>query len=210
MLSGQLSSQTGAQSLDGSVALKHLVSVSRQWGLPLLACKLDVQAAFDTLNHEAVARFLASLGSHQESKLLLDVITRSRVTLSFANVTWEQGLKRGVLQGSAFSAELFARTLDFFVAPLTGEWARTETTWIRDSRGVPLFAIIYADDILLLATSTGQLVRMLNGLQDTLEAIGLQLARGKCQYIRSPDPPSSQVGFMSPSRRSSPSSPWGS
>ena len=79
--------------------------------------KLDVQAAFDTLSHEAVARFLASLGAHQESKLLLDIIIRSKVTLTFANMTWEQGLKRGVLQGSAFSAELFARTLDFYVAP---------------------------------------------------------------------------------------------
>lgn len=118
MPSGQLSSQPGAQTLDGSAALKHIVYLSRQWGLPLIACKLDVQAAFDTLRHDAVARFLASLGPAEESKLLLDLVLRSEVTLSFANATWKQKLRRGVLQGSAVSAELFARTLDFFIAPL--------------------------------------------------------------------------------------------
>ena len=56
-----------------------------------------------------------------------------------------------------------------------------------------MFAIIFADDILLLATSRDQLVRMLNSLQDTLGAIGLLLARHKCQYIRSPDLPKMPV-----------------
>ncbi|CAE7252743.1 unnamed protein product [Symbiodinium sp. KB8] len=57
MPTGQLSAQKGAQSLDGSVALKHLVHLSRQWGLPLLACKLDIQAAFDTEEVDEVACF---------------------------------------------------------------------------------------------------------------------------------------------------------
>ena len=183
----------GAESLDGSVALKNLVCLSRRWGLPLLACKLDVQAAFDTLSHDAVARFFSSMGARQESKLLLELITRSEVSLSFANLNWTQQLKRGVLQGSAFSAKVFARTLDFYVAPLLLEWRDTEATWIRGSSGEPLFAIIFADDILLLATSKDQLVRMLNNLQDTLGAIGLHLAKGKCQFIRSPDLPKEPV-----------------
>ena len=63
------------------------------------------------------------------------------------------------------------------MSPLITGWSTSEVTWIRDSSGMPLFAIIYADDILLLATSSGQLVRMLNSLQDRLEAIGLHLAR---------------------------------
>ena len=103
-----------------------------------------------------------------------------------------EATERG-LEGSAVSAELFARTLDFFIAPLFATWGRTESTWIRDSLGTPLYAIVYADDILLLATSATQLTRMLNELQDTLEAIGLRLARGKCHYIRSPDLPATPV-----------------
>ncbi|CAE7493906.1 unnamed protein product [Symbiodinium sp. CCMP2592] len=201
MASGQLSSQVGAQALDGSVALKHLIHLSRQWGLPLLACKLDIQAAFDTLSHESVARFLSSLGAHQEARLLLRLITQAEVSLSFANVTWRQRLKRGVLQGSAYSAELFARTLDYYLTPLLEEWARTEVTWVRSSDGTPLFAIIFADDILLLATNTAQLARMLGSLQDCLQAIGLHLARAKCQLIRSPDLPPERVpprGFPEP------------
>ncbi|CAE7653091.1 unnamed protein product [Symbiodinium sp. CCMP2592] len=82
MGSGQLSSQVGAQALDGSVALKHVIHLSRQWGLPLLACKLDIQAAFDTLSHESVS-------------------------LSFANVTWRQ--KVGRWPNAAYSLTLLWR-----------------------------------------------------------------------------------------------------
>ena len=125
------------------------------------------------------------------------------MTLNFANASWEQGLERGVLQGSAFSAELFARTLDFYavplIGPLIGEWTRSEATWISDNRGVPLFAIIYADDVLLLATSSGQLVRVLNGLQDTLEAIGLQL-KGSASSFDPPICPLSLYNIVQPTR----------
>ena len=74
------------------------------------------------------------------------MIMRSEVSLNFANHSWTQQLRRGVLQGSAFSAEIFARTLDFYVAPLLLLWASTEATWIRGVTGQPLFAIIFADD----------------------------------------------------------------
>ena len=70
------------------------------------------------------------------AKLLLDLITRSEVCLSFANHSWKQKLKRGVLQGSAFSAELFARTLDFFISPLLAEWETAEVTWVETTLGM--------------------------------------------------------------------------
>ncbi|CAE7836810.1 nmt [Symbiodinium sp. CCMP2592] len=187
MLTGQLSSQPGAQSLDGSVALKHAIHLSRQWGLPLMACKLDVQAAFDTLDHCALAKFLGSLGPHQESRLLLSLIVQTSVKLSFCNQSWVQKLRRGILQGSAFSAELFARCLDHFLGPLVLSWESQESTWLRDSSGRPLFLILYADDLLVLATCASQLERLLDEIQATLDAIGLSLARNKCQYIQSPD-----------------------
>ena len=46
MLSGQLSGLPGAQSLDGSMALQHVIRQSQQWGLSLYAAKLDIAQAF--------------------------------------------------------------------------------------------------------------------------------------------------------------------
>ena len=158
-----------------------------------MACKLDIQAAFDSLSHTAVARFLSSLGPLQESKLLLRLITQSEVQLSFGNQTWTQKLRRGILQGSAFSAEIFSRCLDHYLTPLLLKWNRVEVTWLRDRTGNPLYVIVYADDLLVLATNASQLTRMLDELQDVLGAIGLRLARHKCQYIRSPDLPPETV-----------------
>ena len=50
-----------------------------------------------------------------------------------------------------------------------------------------LYNILFADDIVLLATSYEQAIRMLGQVMDTLSSIGLSLALDKCQFIVSPD-----------------------
>ena len=55
----QLACIPGSQTLDGSTCLQHLIHLSQEYRLPLIAIKLDVSSAFDHLSHEAVATFLA-------------------------------------------------------------------------------------------------------------------------------------------------------
>ena len=50
-----------------------------------------------------------------------------------------------------------------------------------------MHAILYADDILLLATSMHEMRIKLHGIRDHLKLIGLQLAPAKCQFMCSPD-----------------------
>ena len=50
-----------------------------------------------------------------------------------------------------------------------------------------LFNLLYADDIILLATSYDQAARLLEGVVDTLASIGVTLALDKCKFIASPD-----------------------
>ena len=44
--------------------------------------------------------------------------------------------------------------------------------------------VMYADDIVLLATSYPQMARMVAGLSDVLGAIGLRLAYAKCKFLK--------------------------
>ena len=108
----QLACIPGSQTLDGSVCLQHIIHMSQEYRLPLIASKLDVSSAFDHLSHDAVASFLALSGTHLESLILLKIIVLSRVVLGFSGHTWQQKLFRGLLQGSSYSAEIFGRTLD--------------------------------------------------------------------------------------------------
>ena len=203
MTTGQLSGLPGAQTLDGSLALQRTVQLSQAWKLPLVIGKLDISQAFDTLEHAAISRFLTTLPAMQESRLLLDIITKSEVTLSICGRSWTQPLRRGVLQGSSYSAELFAHVLDHYIGPLLCQWEnRGEHTWIRDpNTGRALYALIFADDIVLLATSQEQLSRMIQELGALLQTIGLRLSPEKCHYMKSPDLPERTIhpeGFPAP------------
>ena len=189
----QLACIPGSQTLDGSTCLQHLIHLSQEYRLPLIAIKLDVSSAFDHLSHDAVASFLALGGANLESLTLLKIITLSKVALGISGVSWQQKLFRGLLQGSSYSAEIFGRTLDYYLGFLHTRWSISENTWIQshdDSGSVKkLFNLLYADDIILLATSYSQAKRLLEGVIDMLAAIGLTLAIDKCKFIVSPGLP---------------------
>ena len=187
----QIACIKGSQTLDGSVCLQHLIRLSQEYRLPLVAVKLDISSAFDHISHSSVASFLAECGPHAESLTLLRIIVLSRVIVGIADTSWQQKLYRGLLQGSSYSAEVFGRTLDHFLGFLHTRWSISESTWIQADvpEGVPrkLFNLLYADDIILLATSIEQARRLLESLTDLLGSIGLTLALDKCKFIHSPD-----------------------
>ena len=186
MIAGQLSSIPGAQTLEGSCSLQQCVRLSNEYALPLVIAKLDIASAFD---HLAISKFLRLLGPHREAEILLLIMTYSSVLLSMADCEWTQDIDRGVLQGSSYSAEIFARTVDYFLGDLIKQWQLTESTWISAEVGgveVKLFNILFADDLILLATSFTQLQRMLIQVRDCLAVIGLSLSLKKCQVLAAP------------------------
>ena len=66
--------------MEWSTSLQHLIHLSQEYKLPLIAVKLDISSAFDHISHEAVASYLA--GPRLESLLLLKIFVLSRVALS--------------------------------------------------------------------------------------------------------------------------------
>ena len=78
----QIACIPGSQTLDGSACLQHLIHLSQEYKLPLIAIKLDVSSAFDHLSHDSIASFLALGGAKLESLLLLKII------LPFACHSW--------------------------------------------------------------------------------------------------------------------------
>ena len=185
----QLSSVPGAQTLEGSCALQQCVRLAQEYRLPLVVAKLDISSAFDNLEHFAISRFLSALGPHREAEILLTIITLSKVFISMADTEWSQELHRGILQGSSYSAEIFARVVDFYLGDVIEEWQEHEDTWlIAYSMTTPmkLFNILFADDLILLPCSFQQMQRMLLRVQACLAAIGLSLSLKKCSILAAP------------------------
>ena len=73
---------------------------------------------------------------------------------------------------------------------MTTRWGISENTWIQSDLGSgphKIFNLLYADDIILLATCFEQARRLLEDVVDILSSIGLNLALEKCKFIVSPD-----------------------
>ena len=174
------------QIMDAACAVQHAIRLSEQYGKPLIIIKLDVAAAFDSLSHSALAAFLATITGSREAELLLDIIVNSRVELSLQGTSWTQMLRQGILQGSSYSAELFARCIDHYLSPLNDTWCQNENSWLTTQEGAKLFLAPFADDLVLLATSKEQAQRLLADCEKCLEAIGLRFNHKKCKYIQSP------------------------
>ena len=144
---GQLCAQQGSQALDGSLSLQRLIHLSNRWGLPLMATKLDISAAFDSLHHSTVARHFLQCRPSREALLLQTIVAGTSIKLGMCGDSWCQKLHQG-LQGSSYSAEIFASVLGSHVSLLLPTWSQLNATWLQG-----LHLILYADDILLLATS---------------------------------------------------------
>ena len=75
------------------------------------------------------------------------------------------------------------------------QWQRDEDTWLTTYL-CHLFLVLYADDIVVLATTCQQLTRMIAQIQRCLELIGLRLSAMKSQVLVGPYVPDANV-FMS-------------
>eukprot|EP00439_Symbiodinium_sp_Y106_P051991 s2052_g6.t4 len=193
----QVGGIAGRQTLDSVCAVQHAIKLAEEYNKTLFVIKLDITAAFDSLSHEALAAFLAEASGCREAELLLEIITNTRVTLSMQGTTWEQALSQGVLQGSSYSAELFARCVDYYLAKTNASWQEHEVTWLQSSDGRKMFLTPFADDLIILGASRDQAQRLLRDTEDTLNAIGLHFNAKKCR----PDSPKSPKSPGTPSQK---------
>ena len=179
---GQHACRKGSQALEAVTCAQASMKLFRAaTGRGLHLMKLDVSQAFDTLSHHAIWRFFLETDRCAEASVLWDLCRNTCVDMQLGSESWSQHLGRGVLQGTSFSADLFARTLDFFVSGTLSQWCRSSHDIFR-RLDLP-HVLLYADDILVLASSAAELQVKLHDLQNCLSAIGLHINTAKCSVL---------------------------
>ncbi|CAE7233959.1 pol [Symbiodinium sp. CCMP2592] len=175
---GQFGARKGVQTIDG-VAAAHMtmrLAVSRYKSRPVIA-KLDVKAAFDSLSFDAILEFLRHTQPSREAWLLWDLCSSCSVNMRLGSRAWSVPLKQGLPQGTAYSAVLFGRVLDWFLGPLIRTWEQRWPDW-----RLP-FLLLYADDVLLLAPSAARLQQMTQEVVDLLSTLNLRVNAAKCSVL---------------------------
>ena len=141
-------------------------------------CCLDISKGFDKVNHSALFLKLMKRGA---PAVLIHLLSYW-YSISYNCVRWENVLSRpyrliaGIRQGGVLSPVLFS----VYVNDLLDKFAKLGCYF----KGIPVSAIMYADDLVLLSPSICELQNMLNMCYSELAFLDLQVNFKKCSAIR--------------------------
>jgi hypothetical protein len=143
-------------------------------------CTLDISKAFDKINHHAlfiklmkrkVPFVLIQILINWYSKCLCQVRWESALSKSFS-------LDRGIRQGGILSPYLFAIYVDDALITLVNSGIGCNLF------GLNVGALMYADDIVLIAASIHKLQKLLNLTENCFLEINLKFNVKKCMAMR--------------------------
>jgi hypothetical protein len=146
----------------------------------LFAIFVDARSAFDSVSHSKLWRTLNKMGiSSNVSKLFQKIYTlaNGRVKTS-SGLTDSFPFKRGVLQGESASPQLFNLFLEAVVIDLY-----TATTPGVTIGNCPVHILLFADDVVLVASSPEFLQQKINTLSSTFMKLGLKVNISKTKVI---------------------------
>ena len=134
----QLACRPGVQVLDGITAARTTMAVvKRLTGTAAKVAKLDIKAAFDSVSHAAVFQWLMACEPCAEAVGLMNLCFGTSVQLGFGGVEKTLPMSKGIMQGSAYSADLFSRIMDWYRTTAKGQSDNRSTSddWPRSESG---------------------------------------------------------------------------
>jgi hypothetical protein len=172
--------------LEGCFLLKHVVDSHTAQGKPLFAAFIDFKKAYDSVDRQLLWKSLQALGLQGWSLSVLQAMY-SDVQLR-ARVGGDEGESfpstRGVKQGDPLSPLLFGLFIDKLVGFLNNRLPGVGVEVV----GRCIQAILYADDVVLLADNKEDLQSLLTALQDFCVAVGMAPNPDKCEVVVFNDP----------------------
>ena len=183
----QMACRSSVQVVDGILAAQSTMSLLRHiTGAPAKVAKLDLRAAFDSLSHHAVYRWLMACQPCWEAERLMHLCFGTQVQVGLAGDSRVMEMQQGIMQGSAFSADVFSRVVDWFLGDLLPSMSEVEPAWEECVANLPHF-LVYADDITVFATTEAALQTKVRMLVSTLAVLGLHINPAKCRVLHDPD-----------------------
>ncbi|CAD6188194.1 unnamed protein product [Caenorhabditis auriculariae] len=160
----------GCGTTDAIHAARILFEKHREKNVCLHAAFIDLEKAFDRVPHELI---WYALRQHDVPEALINLVkllykdTKSKVVTA-AGTTEDFSIKVGVHQGSALSPLLFILVMDTLTNDL-----QTPTPW----------TLLYADDVMIAATTKQELQNRLEQWNARLTQFGLRINLKKTEYL---------------------------
>jgi hypothetical protein len=184
--------------MDHIFTLRQIVNMAHTNKQSVFCCFIDLQKAYDSINREALWVLLAAYGVPAKIiSLLRDLHDGSKAVVRLDGVTSEPfDVRTGVRQGCVGAPLLFNVFIDAIVRrvialmpgtgvtikyKIDGHLVRLRTDRLDNVDLIPL--LMYADDIVLLATNYDKLVEMLDKFDEVATQFGMTVSVRKTKIM---------------------------
>ena len=175
----QFGFRQGRRTCDPIFIINSAIQYYKKKSIPIYACFVDFQKAFDSVNHAHLWTKLASLGVSSTMITLLQNMYAKAVSVVQVNeeVSSQFPCLNGVRQGCTLSPLLFS----LFISDL-------EQSLGEENGGIQLIRsrlhlLLFADDLVLLSESPEGLQRSLNGLAEFCNTWNLKVNLKKTKIV---------------------------
>ena len=164
---------------------------AREFNLKLWLVLVDFEKAFDSVEHPSLWTALAQYDIPGSYIALLQSLYAAQIAKVFTDVESRSfPIARGVKQGDPTSALLFIAVLDTIMGTLKKRWLYLNQRRkgvgygiVVDDPSDPLTNLRFADDLLLVAQSRADAVKMLDALRVEAKKYGLNVHMGKTKLL---------------------------
>ena len=179
---------------DHIFALSSILNVAKAKNQDTYACFVDFMKAFDSVHHKLLLHKLYNIGVRGTMyNMVKAMYTNATSAVQIKNFTtnWFP-IKTGIRQGDSLSPTLFA----IFINDLALE-IKEKHKGIRLNDNVNVPILLYADDIILLASSPGELKNMLKTVYNWCNRWRLKVnsSKTKVMHFRSKKRPLTEETF---------------
>lgn len=158
--------------------LKTLIEKTIEYNRPLALIFVDFKKAFDTVELPAILTALQECRiDHRYCNIIKNIYDNATTTVNLHSTTNQIKIKRGVRQGDTMSPKLFITVLEHAFKMLA--WQQKGI--VID--GERLNHLRFADDIVIVSDSLGEIKDMLQELNDALHEIGLTINFDKTKIM---------------------------
>ena len=188
LTSAQLGSRPGRQTHDGIYA--HIATIQQRWqstGQPTYCAYIDFSTAYPSVHRERLALLLKKYGITGKLWTLLQENSRRvrvRVLHSLIAEDQEVEILRGLPEGSRLSPTLFGIFAAELIHELRREFPHLRYPEISDTDDLNwIGAVLYVDDLVLMAGSPMQLQLMISHCQNWSERSRMQINTEKTKIM---------------------------
>lgn len=171
------------------LTIRRLIEGIKAKNLEATLVFIDFSKAFDSIHRGKLREILIAYGLPEETVLAIMMLYKDTQAMvkspdgdtSFFNIV------AGVLQGDTLAPYLFIIALDYVLRTSADEMMELgftlEKSRSRRYPAVKITDVVYADDIAIIADNLPNVTKLLHGIEQTAQEVGLYINSKKTEYM---------------------------